>query len=142
MPSSIVTQVNALILSPHCVSQSLSPAASLHIATILSLLRLLSLGTNLVVADTDWKTKAGGGEEGEGGQAGEETTCQQAGVEVAHARSEPVVHVVDVVGHPQQTESGEDGEEGGHGAGHQQDDHDHHLQVEQTSLWCKCKPAL
>ena len=98
-----------------------------HAATILSLLRLLTLGTNLVVAGTGWKTKAGGREEGEGGQPGEETRCQQAGVEVAHERGEPVVHVVDVVGHRQQPESGEDGEEGGHGAGDQQDDHDHHL---------------
>ena len=75
--------------------------SNLHAATILSLLRLLLLGTNLVVAGTSWKTKAGGGEEGEGGQAGEETRCQQAGVEVAHERGEPVVHVVDVVGHRQ-----------------------------------------
>ena len=102
--------------------------SNLHAATILSLLGLLPLGTNLVVADTGWKTKAGGGEEGEGSHAGEETTRQQAGVEVAHERGEPVVHVVDVVGHRQQPESGEDGEEGSHGAGHQQDDHDHHLQ--------------
>ena len=79
------------------------------------------------MAGTGWKTKAGGGEEGEGGEAGEETRCQQAGVEVAHERGEPVVHVVDVVGHRQQPESGEDGEEGGHGAGDKQDDHDHHL---------------
>ena len=73
----------------------------MHTAPILSLLRLLPLGTNLVVAGTGWKTKAGGGEEGEGAEAGDETTCQQAGVEVAHERGEPLVHVVDVAGHRQ-----------------------------------------
>ena len=43
----------------------------------------------------------GGGEKGGGGHAGDETTCQQAGVEVAHERGEPVVRVVDVAGHRQ-----------------------------------------
>ena len=47
--------------------------------------------------------------------------------ETPHEKGEPVVHVVDVVGHRQQPESGEDGEEAGHGAGDKQDDHDHHL---------------
>ena len=88
---------------------------------------LLPQRADLVVCCTKWKAKAGDCEKGEGGKASYEATGQQARVKVAHKGSEPVVDVVDVVGDGQQAESGEDGEEGGHGAGHQQDNHHHHL---------------
>ena len=114
-------------------SQSLSPpsiiigASTCRHFAILPLL-FLAQRSNLVVCCTKGKAKAGDCEEGQGGKASYEAAGQQARVEVAHEGGEPVVDVVDVVWDGQQTEGGEDWEEGGHGAGHQQDDHNNHLQ--------------
>ena len=76
------------------------------------------------------KTKAGDCEEGQGGETGNDAAGKQARVKVAHEGGEPVVDVVDVMGDGHQAKGGEDGEEGGHGAGHQQDNHQQHLVVE------------
>ena len=117
------------------ISQGLSPSSIVVVSScvnfvILSLVPLPRHRADLVMRSAKGKTKAADCEEGQGGETGNDAAGKQARVKVAHEGGEPVVDVVDVMGDGHQAKGGEDGEEGGHGAGHQQDNHQQHLVAE------------